>query len=229
MKDIVKRVLDRLGIEVQRQTTLRRFFATHPIDLVVDAGANLGQFGQSIRRKGYAGRIWSFEPVSYVYEALAQLAAKDPRWLVSKLALGSARGEAPINVSHNHTLSSFLPPSGLFASYDRGGPTVQETVCIETLDHVLSKDTARSILLKLDVQGFEKEVLEGAKASLQRVHALYVELPIEHLYRGGWTFSEAIAYLDDLGFTPAQFRTVNPLPGDRASAVEFDCLLRRKV
>src|SRR5205085_2278460 len=109
----------------------------------------------------YAGRIWSFEPVSYVYETLAQVAAKDPMWSVSKLALGSAPGEAPINVSHNHTLSSFLPPSGIFSSYDVQGPTVQESVRIDTLDRVLGNDAAKSIFLKLDVQGFEREVLEG--------------------------------------------------------------------
>jgi hypothetical protein len=79
------------------------------------------------------------------------------------------------------------------------------------------------------VQGFEKPVLEGASEVLRRVHALYVELPVEHLYEGGWTFAEAIQYLDALGFTPAQFRTVNSLPDDRACAVEFDCLFRRKT
>ncbi|MBV9892011.1 MAG: FkbM family methyltransferase, partial [Rhizobacter sp.] len=110
---MAKGLLDRAGIEIQRQTTLGRFLVSHPIDLVVDAGANLGQFAQSIRRKGYSGRIWSFEPVSYVHAALARAAAGDARWSVSKLALGSVPGEATLNVSSNHTLSSFLPASEL--------------------------------------------------------------------------------------------------------------------
>lgn len=225
---LVKSALDGLGFEFQRSTTLRRFVATHPVDLVVDAGANLGQFAQLIRSKGYRGRIWSFEPVSQVFDALAAKAARDPLWQVSKLALGNSAGEAEINVSANHTLSSFLPASAKLAAYDADATTTSETVRVDTLDTVLKDDPARSVFLKIDVQGFEKQVLEGAKAALARVHALYVELPVEHLYEGGWTFSEAIQYLDELGFTPAQFRTVNSLPNDRASAVEFDCLFRRK-
>jgi len=225
---LAKSALDALGFEFQRSTTLRRFLATHPIDLVVDAGANLGQFAGLIRSKGYRGRIWSFEPVSHVFDALAAKAARDPLWQVSKLALGSTAGRAEINVSANHTLSSFLPASAMLASYDANAATVPETVRVDTLDAILNGDPARSIFLKIDVQGFEKPVLEGAKETLARVHALYVELPVEHLYEGGWTFPEAIRYLDDLGFTPAQFRTVNALSNDRASAVEFDCLFRRK-
>lgn len=225
---LAKSALEGLGFEFQRSTTLRRFLATHPIDLVVDAGANLGQFAQLIRAKGYKGRIWSFEPVSHVFQALSATAAGDSLWQVSQCALGSVPGEAQINVSANHTLSSFLPASKMLDAYDSNHATVAETVRIETLDHVLKDDPARSILLKIDVQGFEKPVLEGAKDVLRRVHALYVELPVEHLYEGGWTFAEAIQYLDDLGFAPAQFRTVNSLPDDRASAVEFDVLFRRK-
>jgi FkbM family methyltransferase len=225
---LAKSAIDALGLEFQRSTTLKRFLATHPIDLVIDAGANLGQFAELIRSKGYKGRIWSFEPVSGVFAALAAKAERDGRWRVSKLALGNAAGEAVINVSANHTLSSFLPASPKLASYDADAATVPETVRVETLDEVLKDDPATSIFLKIDVQGFEKQVLEGAAETLNRVHALYVELPVEQLYEGGWTFPEAIRYLDDLGFTPAQFRTVNSLPGDPASAVEFDCLFRRK-
>jgi FkbM family methyltransferase len=224
----VKSALDRLGFEFQRSATLRRFIATHPIDLVIDAGGNLGQFAEMMRSKGYDRRIWSFEPVSHVHDALAARAKKDPLWRTSKVALGSSPGQAEIHVMSNHTLSSFLAPAEMMAAYDSGSETASETVEVDTLDRLLADDPARSIFLKIDVQGFEKPVLEGARRTLDRVHALYVELPVEQLYEGGWSFPEAISYLDELGFTPAQFRPVNTLPGDAASAVEFDCLFRRK-
>ncbi len=114
------------------------------------------------------------------------------------------------------------------ASYYSVGGLITETVQVKRLDEVLSDDGARRILLEADVQGFEKQVLEGAAGILDRVHAICLELPIGHLYKGGWTFAEAITYLDTLGFAPAQFRSVNTMPNDRASAVEFDCLFRRK-
>ncbi len=201
---------------------------THPIDLVIDAGANTGQFGRLIRRKGYRGRIWSFEPVSYVYEALAQNISRDPLWRASRVALGSEQDEAQLNVSVNHTLSSFLSPTGPTRERDPLFESVPETVVVETIDRLLADDPAQSIFLKADVQGFEKQVLEGARETLKRTHALYLELPGAAVYEGEWTFAEAINYLDALGFTPAQFRTVGSIDHDRASAVQFDCLLRRK-
>lgn len=222
------KLLDTLGIEIQRSATLSNFLRTREIDLVIDAGANLGQFGRSIRSKGYQGRIRSFEPVRHVFETLQTHAAKDPLWTVSRAGLSNASGTAAINVMGNHTLSSFRQPTELIGRYNKGGEAKIEQVQIVTLDSAIRDDPAKSIFLKIDVQGFEKEVLEGAMEVLKRTIALYLELPVQHLYQGSWTFRDAINFIDDLGFEPAQFRMVSPLPNDAASAVEFDCLFRRK-
>ena len=228
LKHLVRKAIDMLGFETNRSTTLRRYFNENSIDLVVDAGANTGQFAQLIRSKGYQNRIWSFEPVSSVFAALKDASRGSPNWQISQLALGKADGSLAINVPSNHTLSSFLEPSELMASYDSVGDIAKETVQIRRLDDVLNGDQAKQIFLKADVQGFEKQVLEGAAGILDRVCAIYLELPIGQLYQGGWTFAEAITYLDGLGFTPAQFRSVNSMPNKRSFAVEFDCLFRRK-
>ena len=222
-------LLDRFGLEVQRRATLAHFLRTREIDLVVDVGANLGQFAQSVRSKGYHGRIHSFEPVGATFAALKPLADRDGQWTVQQTALGSAPGSAEINVLDNHALSSMLTPTDLMGRYDTGGGKRTETVAIETLDRVLAQDPARNVFLKIDVQGLEKQVLEGARETLGRTVALYVELPIHPLYEGMWTFVEAIQHIDALGFEPAQFRMVNSLPDDPASAVEFDSLFRRKA
>ncbi len=64
MKQFVRQLMDRFGIETNRSTTLRRFLSLHPIDLVVDAGANLVQFAQLVQEKGYRGRVSLFEHVT---------------------------------------------------------------------------------------------------------------------------------------------------------------------
>lgn len=225
---VIHQLLDRLGLEVQRRSTMHHFLHSREIDLILDVGANLGFFASSMRHKGFRGRIWSFEPVEHVFEALSRRASGDRLWQVSRLALGSESGQAAINVFDNHCMSSLRKPTALARAYNPTGGMRSEVVPVERLDTVLANDPASCIFLKLDVQGFERDVLAGATKTLSRVCGLQVELPIEALYEGNWRFTEAIDEIDRMGFVPAQFRTVNPLPDDPASAVEFDCLFRRK-
>ena len=228
LQSVKAKILDTFGLEVQRSGTLANFLKTRPIDLIVDAGANLGQFARSVRSKGYKGRIHSFEPVGYVFQALEKLARNDPHWKTTNIALGDKSGTAELNVFGNHSLSSFLKPTELFSTFDNGLSMSTENVAVQRLDDLLADDPASDIFLKIDVQGYEKQVLEGAGNVLSRVVALYLELPVQNLYEGSWSFREAISFIDDLGFEPAQFRMVSPHPNDPASAVEFDSLFRRK-
>jgi FkbM family methyltransferase len=221
--------LDKARLEVVKGGTLANFFATRPIDLVIDAGANLGQFAQSIRRKGYWGQIVSFEPVGYVYEALAKNAQDDELWEARKLALGNAPGLAEINVFGNHTLSSFLGATEHLQAYDTSAAPRTESVEIRTIDSEMATSPAKHIFLKADVQGLERQVIEGASETLKRTVGVYLELPISSLYEGSWTFREAINFMDDLGFEPAQFRMVSAKADDPAAAVEFDTLFCRKT
>lgn len=229
-KAVAKTLLDRVGIESVRRSTLHRFINTRAIDLVVDVGANLGQFAQGMRTRGYRGPIHSFEPVSTVYTPLAAKAARDPQWRTTRSAVGAAAGEAEIQIYRNHTLSSLHPIDAGGAATIGVDPTVvmTETIPVTTLDTALAGDRSSAIFLKIDTQGHERSVLDGAARTLEHTIGLLLELPVEHLYQGIWSFNDAIAHLDALGFVPAQFRVVNTMIDDPASAMEFDCLFRRK-
>ena len=79
------------------------------IDLVIDVGANEGQFARGLRRF-YRGEIMSFEPVSSVFEKLAATASADPLWQVHKLALGSEEDETQVEAFYGDIrLLSALP------------------------------------------------------------------------------------------------------------------------
>ncbi|MFK3890340.1 FkbM family methyltransferase [Sphingomonas sp. NPDC079357] len=227
---VAKKIFSRLGIEAVRAATFRNFIATRPIDLVVDVGGNLGQFAEHVRESGYADRIHSFEPVGKVFAALERRAARDQHWQVTRAALGAAPGEVQINLYDNHTLNSLHALDHDAAQRLAVDPRVigTETVPIATLDDMLADDPAQSVFLKIDTQGHERAVLEGASATLARTTALLLELPVVPLYEGSWSFNEALAHIDALGFAPAQFRAVNTMADDPASAIEFDCLFRRK-
>ncbi|PZQ59636.1 MAG: hypothetical protein DI544_10935 [Sphingomonas taxi] len=226
----VRSLLNRAGIETARKATLHHFLRTRHIDLVVDVGANLGQFVGEIRERGYKGPLHSFEPVSKVFAALEKKAARDPSWTVTRTALGAEPGEAHINLYEFDTLNSMHSIDAGSAQRLGVDPALRgvETVPVTTLDLALAGNDATSILLKIDTQGHERAVLDGAGETLKRTSALLLELPSEKLYENIWGFSEAIAHLDALGFTPAQFRAVNTMNDDPACAMEFDCLFRRK-
>src|SRR5690242_8065586 len=83
-----------------------RLLATHGIDVVLDVGANIGQYGEELRRLGYRGRIVSFEPMSAAFAELQARAQADGRWQVIHAGLGAQAGTARINLAGNSASSS---------------------------------------------------------------------------------------------------------------------------
>jgi FkbM family methyltransferase len=186
----------------------RALFKHHGIDTVVDVGANEGQYASELRRCGYTGEMLSFEPLSDAYKALQQAALSDPKWHVFHTAIGAQDGEAEINISGNSVSSSLLP---MLETHIRNAPTSQyratERVKVSTLDSAL-KDvlpSGRRVHLKIDTQGYEREVLAGAQSQLQNVQLLECELSLVPLYQGQALLNEMVVLLDHLGFQPVYF------------------------
>lgn len=81
MKEFVRRALRRFDIDVAHASfrqSVADFIADRSIDTVLDVGANVGQFASSLRKKGFSGRLESFEPVSSVFADLEDAAAMTP-------------------------------------------------------------------------------------------------------------------------------------------------------
>lgn len=179
-------------------------------ELVLDVGANTGQYGSAIRRQGYTGRILSFEPLSSAHQALVEKAALDPAWDVySRCAVGRAAGEAQINIAGNSVSSSLLPMLSLHAD---AAPTSvytgSESTPIVTLDAAIASHApgTQRIYLKIDTQGFEAEVLAGLQESLPLVRAMEMELSLSPLYAGQPPWRELIAQVEDAGFVIVDLR-----------------------
>lgn len=232
MKWLVLRTLrQRAGIEfvrARKNPNLMDFIENRTIDLILDVGANTGQFGQWTRNRGYAGQIISFEPVKEAFRELENAARRDDRWTVKNLALGSSSGVMAINVSKNSQFSSFNDLTTTARSFDPDAEfTTSESVVVRTLDEAVpARDSSSNVLLKIDTQGYERPVLEGAKETLKEVKGVFLELPVVHIYKNNWLFHEGVAYMNDLGFVLAQVHPVNVHNRARDSAVEFDCLFR---
>ena len=197
--------LARRGLEVRRHSSWRRqaMLAQHEVDLVVDVGAADGGYGRSLRKFGYTGQIVSFEPLSQSFESLSNNIQGDPLWTAHHLALGTEAGEATINIASNQASSSFRP---MLDSHRAAAPDVdyvaQETVAVSRLDDVADEyvASARHPFLKVDTQGFEREVLVGGSKLVGRCVGLQLELSFIPLYDGGMLVDEAVAWAYEQGF-----------------------------
>jgi len=179
------------------------------IETVVDIGANTGQYGSDLRETGYSGSIISFEPTTRAYEKLAARARKDPSWIVKNCAIGEANGEATIHVAANGAASSSLLP--MLALLEECAPDAhyiaEERVQVKTLDTALEgllKADDR-VFLKIDSQGYEDRILNGALNVLTQVKLLECELSFVPLYDGQILFEKMLTLIMEKGFSPAQF------------------------
>jgi FkbM family methyltransferase len=198
------------------------------INCVFDVGARFGEYRDYLRQYGFAGRIVSFEPVAANFEILARSGVRDKRWRAYQCALGSARGSATINVTRSTNFSSLHAPTQFNnVLYPDSAVDRVEACLVRTLDDVFDEavqgiDDPR-VFLKMDTQGWDLEVLRGARACLPRIVALQSEMSVMPLYEGAPTYPYALAELTAAGFAPSALFRVNWDPGYRL--VEFDAVM----
>jgi FkbM family methyltransferase len=209
--------------------TWNRIIDTFNIDLVLDVGANRGQFARELRAAGYAKKIISFEPLASAYKELARAAAYDRQWETKNCAIGDFNGQIEINIAGNSFSSSIRPmlPSHLEA-LPVSAYVAREQVPISTLDTIFEQLNidSNSIFLKIDTQGFEKNVLDGAQKSLQRIATLQLEMSLVQLYDGETLFVEMYQLLYGMGY-----RLVSIMEGftnrETAQLLQVDGLFHR--
>lgn len=203
----VQALLGRAGWEIRPTTTdadqrRSRLLAAEGIDLVLDVGANVGQYGMRLRANGYRGRIVSFEPYETAYAQLQRTADRDALWDAHRLALSDEEGVAELNISSNSFSSSLLALTDRHVESAPGSSYVAtESVRARRLDAIWPEvvGTARP-WLKLDVQGFEMHVLRGAGERLGEARALQIELSLEPLYTGAVGWRDTVDWLEERGF-----------------------------
>jgi FkbM family methyltransferase len=214
------------------RTVLKNVLERLQINCVIDVGANHGQFGMWLRRSGYKGWIISFEPVAANFELLRAAAKKNKPWRVFSYALGAEEGQREINVTEGSVYSSFLNPREESQTIFYGNRVERrERVEVRRLDHVLDSCiegiAAPRMYLKLDTQGFDLEVLEGARSIMPSILALQTEVSLRHIYQGMHSFAESVSCFQASGFEVIDFLTVSR-DRDQLCAVEMDCVMARK-
>lgn len=208
-----RNILRRNGIEVSRyfaeldwERNFLRQLQSHRVSAVLDVGANSGQYARGLRGAGFAGRIVSFEPLPGPFAVLQRSSSTDPLWECRRCALGDVDGTISINVAGNEGASSSVLP--MLKRHQDAFPPANyvgaQRVPIHRLDSVAA-DVLRPndiAFLKIDVQGFEKQVIAGGDSTVHdRCVGMQLELSFQPLYEGGMLIREALDLVDSLGFT----------------------------
>lgn len=201
------------------------------INKVIDVGAYTGTYAQSLRRFGYKGKIISFEPVKKSYDILLENSSKDKNWIVyEKIALGSKKSKVKINISKKSDSSSILKIKKRHVKLEPSSKIIsQEEVKLDKLDNILKNFNIKkdSCLLKIDTQGYEYEVLQGAKKNLKKFKLIQLELSLVELYSKQKKIEKIINFLKK-----NKFETWCIFPGFRdkknGQLLQYDIILHKK-
>jgi FkbM family methyltransferase len=211
IKNTIKSLINAAGFDLHRYNPienplyiLQKSLKRYEVDLILDVGANTGQFAKGLRKVGFQGQIVSFEPLSSAHYTLSESARWDRNWKVHRrCALGDHDGETEINIAGNSFSSSVLPMMERHSSAAPGSAYVgSERAEIYMLDSVCKDYLAKSrrAFLKIDTQGFEWQVLDGALEVLPQMQGVQCELSLVPLYEGQCLWMDVILRLEKEGF-----------------------------
>lgn len=208
LKNLCRKISRSIGYEViaynyRRIHDLRKIKLLNDLNIsvVIDVGANRGQFASKLRRLGYKNKIVSFEPIPFVYQELVKNTQSDPKWITANFALGEIDGNTVINIAKYDPASSILQATGaaITGEYTQTYPQIVPIRRLDSiaLEYIMPMDR---IYLKIDTQGYEKYVLNGAHNTLSQVVALDVEVSTIKLYNNECLFHEMIELITQLNF-----------------------------
>lgn len=190
---------------------------------VVDVGANRGQFTLLMAGLFPDARILAFEPLIEPFRKLLDVTAKHHKVRAFNAAIGPTRTTMPMNVSKRDDSSSLLPISTAQETIfpNTGHARVDQVRVAPLGDFMDDMDLARPSLLKIDVQGFELEVLKGSADCLDAFDAVYVEASFVQLYNGQPFASDIIDYLHQRDFRLRGIYNLSQMRDGRAVQADF--------
>ena len=234
IETIFHRVIRKTGYDVikckyfKHEQEIEQLLNYLHIGCVLDVGANEGQYAKIIRIGGYKNRIISFEPIKEPFMKLKQISANDSLWDIYNIALGNFNGETEINIAGNSQSSSILE---INAAHINAAPESKyigkEIVEIHTMDSLFKELNVsdQPVFMKIDTQGFEKNVLLGAKSTLKSIKAVQLEMSVQPLYKGEELYYQLSDYLYLEGFR--LIKIIRGLTKNDGELLQFDGVFMR--
>lgn len=210
-KKIINKILRWKGYEISRIQTLDikiksgkfNWIKQLNIKTVLDVGANTGQFAHMINKILPGVKIYSFEPIKECFEILKQLENANSNLKTFNFALGNKSGEQTIFKNEFLPSSSLLNMAELHKNiFPYAKESEPETIFIKTLDSISDQIVFQTkVLLKVDVQGFEINVLKGAISSLSNIDVIIIETLFVELYYNQTQFDDIYSFLVNRNFS----------------------------
>jgi FkbM family methyltransferase len=223
----------RIG-EIYERDQVKRVFDTFAVDCVFDVGANTGQYHRFLRDMiGFSGPVISYEPAPQLAGELLSQAAHDDDWHVNHVGLDSTAGQAMFHVARDTQFSSFRRPGRAGSEIFSDGRMEGETVMVPTATLADELKTWRNRLgfqrpyLKLDTQGHDLTVAEGAGEALGTFVAVQSEASVVPIYEGAPAIATALDFFRQRGFAPCAFVPNNE--GHFPRLIETDIIFVNEV
>jgi FkbM family methyltransferase len=213
---------DRIALDAE-QSGLSLFAPGHVDELktIVDVGANVGQWSSMFLNCVTPEKLIIIEPMPDAFAALQKKFGGNSRVELHNLAIGERESVETLKITRDTTGASLLQPREEMCDVIGSNWTITSEVQVKmtTLDRLLV-DLAEVSLLKIDVQGYERPVLAGAKQTLAKTKYLLIELNFMPQYAGGSWLGEIHEILTrDFGFFLANASAPQVLNG-RASMMD---------
>jgi FkbM family methyltransferase len=210
-KRVIRAVLNNLGYEISRQA-IGKFrwadiSAMYPAPTVVfDVGAHVGETAHEVLHYFPKTQVHCFEPYSLAYNNLVSSLSPHPNILCRNCALGDSIGTAEFHVNNKEVTSSLLPSAAASEHFVSAGEMSSHsvlTVPVTTIDCYCETEGIKQVdVLKLDAQGYELRILQGARRTLAAgcVPLILTELNFVELYKEQANFEQVFGFLREQGY-----------------------------
>lgn len=201
----LRKILQKTGFDFHRYKATPNklsYLKTLNIHTVLDIGANTGQFAKEICEILPEAHIYSFEPLSECFKSLEERMKPYEKFTAFNYALGDANETVTMHKNAYSPSSSILEMSEnhktLFPHTKDSSP---EQIQVKRLDDITSSLALKeTILIKVDVQGFESKVISGGEQTFKKAQAILIENSFITLYENQPLFDDIYKTLHTLGF-----------------------------
>ncbi len=197
------------GVSIDDPYEMQRTLLGPGIGTIFEVGAADGTDTANYCRDYPRADVYAFEPLDESFAKVQARVAANPRLKPFQIALSDREGESKFFIAESNDSSSLLPPRETGSNFDEHHRTrAEQTVRTTTLDAFRAEHGIERIdLLKVDAQGAELSILDGAEETLDsgRIGLIFIEVQFMPVYEGAPRYDELATRLYSKGFSLHNF------------------------